>query len=154
MYKTLKISFALMFTAGVALIALISYQVINTPIATAQEGEAGEQAESTEENAGYTYTAQTGDSYTELARKAIQTYGIDNNLTISQAGIIFAETNLAQEADAGELAVGQEVTIDTELVKKWVDAAGQLSEDEQAAWDVYVPFVNFNTDSVGESQNN
>lgn len=151
MYKTIKISFALTFAAGAAIIALLAYQAVNTPMASAQDGEVGEQVGQPEEAADYTYTAQPGDTYTQIARKAIQTYGIDNNVNLTQAGIVFAETNLTQEAGAGELAIGQEVAIDGELVKKWVDAAGQLSEAEQAAWGVYVPLVNFNTDTVGQS---
>lgn len=151
MYKTLKISFALTLAAGAALIALLVYQAVNTPVVSAQEGEVGEQVGQPEEVANYTYTAQPGDTYTEIARKAIQTYGIENNVNLTQAGIVFAETNLTQEAGAGELAVGQEVTVEGDLAKKWVDAAGQLSEAEQKAWSVYVPFVNFNTDNVAES---
>lgn len=153
MYKTLKISLTSLLIAAAALTALFVYQAVNMPTASAQEGEAGEQAGQPEEIAGYTYTAQAGDTYTQVARKAIQTYGINNNLNLTQAGIVFAETNLTQEANAGELEVGQEVAVDGELVKKWADAAGQLSESEQAAWDVYVPFVNFNTDGVGENKN-
>ncbi|MEX2014839.1 MAG: hypothetical protein WD885_02795 [Candidatus Saccharimonadales bacterium] len=153
MYKTLKISLTSLLIAAAALTALFVYQAVNTPIVSAQESEAGEQAGQPEETANYTYTAQAGDTYTQVARKAIQTYGIDNNVNLTQAGIVFAETNLTQEADGGELEVGQEVAVDGELVKKWADAAGQLSESEQAAWDVYVPFVNFNTDGVGENKN-
>ncbi len=153
MQTILKISFALTFAAGAALIALLAYQAVNTPIASAQEGEVGEQVGQPEEAADYTYTAQVGDTYTQLARKAIQTYGIDNNVNLTQAGIVFAETNLTQEAGAGELAVEQEVTIEGDLVKKWVEAAGELSEAEQKAWDVYVPFVDFNTDNVGQKNN-
>lgn len=150
MYKTLKISLTSLLIATAAFIALFVYQSAILPEAAAQETEGSAQTEQSEEATGYTYTAQPGDTYTQVARKAIQTYGIENNLTISQAGIVFAETNLTQEAEAGGLAVGQEVKIDTEQVKKWVDAAGKLSEAEQAAWAVYVPFVDFNTDSVGE----
>lgn len=151
MYKTLKTSFGLLFAVGAAFIAVLAYQAVTSSLAMAQEGEVGEQVGQAEEALDYTYTAQAGDTYTQIARKAIQTYGIDNNVNLTPAGIVFAETSLTQEAGAGELEIGQEVTIDSELAKKWVDAAGQLSESEQEAWDYYVPFVDFNTDNVGEN---
>lgn len=151
MQKTIKTSFALMFAMSVALIAILAYQSVTSSVALAQENEVGEQVGQPEEAADYTYSAQTGDSYTEIARKAVQTYGIDKGVNLTPAGIIFAETNLTQESGVGEIEVGQEITLDGNTVKKWVDAAGKLSEAEQKAWDVYVPFVNFNTNGVGQS---
>ena len=150
MQKTLKISFALLFILAVTFAVLTAFQAVT--IATASAQEVGEvQEESAEEvSSDYTYVAQPGDTYTQIARKAIQTYGVNNNVNLTPAGIVFAETNLTQEAGSEELAEGQEVSIDGELVKKWVEAAEKLSEAEQTAWDVYVPFVNFNTDNVGQ----
>lgn len=150
MYKTIKISFASVLAVSVALFAVLAYQALTATRAVAQDA-ASDGQDAPAEQADYTYTAQQGDTYTQIARKAIQTYGIDNNVNISPAGIVFAETNLAKEANGGELNEGQEVKVDGDLVKKWADAAGKLSENEQKAWDVYVPFVNFNTDSVGQS---
>lgn len=156
MYKTLKISLTSLLIAATAFIALFAYQVITSSAAVAHEDETSGEHEHSEEqaegdNPGYTYSAQAGDTYTQIARKAIQTYGLENNLTLTPAEIIFAETNLTQEAGAEELAIGQEVSVSGELVKKWIDTAGQLSEAEQATWDVYVSFVDFNTDRVGEN---
>ncbi len=143
-----------MVVAGMALLAVLAYQAVaSLSVATAQEeqtAEVGDQVGQPEQS-GYVYEAQPGDTYTQIARKAIQTYGIDNGVNLTQAGIVFAETNLTQEAAAGDLAAGQEITVKGDLVKKWVEAAGKLSEAEQKAWDVYVPFVDFNTDKVGES---
>ena len=150
MYKTIKISLASVFAVSATLIAVLACQAFASTAAVAQEDGSDEQAAQTEQ-ADYTYKAQSGDTYTQIARKAIQTYGIDNNVNVSQAGIIFAETNLTQEANGGVLEVGQEVKVDGNLVKKWVEEAGKLSKAEQAAWDVYVPFVDFNTNSVGQS---
>ena len=150
MYKTLKISFALLFAAAAAFVALLAYQAVNPSVAAAQEAEVGSQVGQEEQASNYTYTAQPGDTYTQIARKAIQTYGIDNNVNLTPAEIVFAETSLTQEVSGGELEVGQEVTINSDLVKKWTDAAGKLSKAEQAAWNAYVPFVDFNTNAVGQ----
>lgn len=150
MQKTLKISFALLFILAVTFAVLTAFQTVT--IATVSAQESGEvQEESAEEvSSDYTYVAQPGDTYTQIARKAIQTYGVNDNVNLTPAGIVYAETNLTQEAGSEELAEGQEVSIDGELVKKWVEAAEKLSEAEQAAWDIYVPFVNFNTDNIGQ----
>lgn len=99
----------------------------------------------------YTYTAQTGDSYSVLARKAIQTYGIETQTNLSGAQIVFAETNLTQEAGSELLETGQTVTITKADVQKWVDKAKDLTDSQKAAWQYYVSFVDFNTDAFGES---
>lgn len=109
--------------------------------------------ESSNENSSsdFVYKAQTGDSYTKIARKAVQTYGINNNVNLSEAQIVFAETSITMAAGSPELEVGQEVKLSNDSVKKYVEAAQKLSKSEQAAWNVYVPYVDFNTNSVGEA---
>ena len=82
----------------------------------------------------YKYIAQSGDTYTQLARKAIQTYGIADNVKLSPAQIIFAETSLALEAGSVELNEGSATTLKKETVKKWVEAAQKLSDADQALW--------------------
>jgi hypothetical protein len=46
--------------------------------------------------AAYSYVAQSGDSYSLMARKAVQTYGLTSQTNLSQAQIIFAETSRTQ----------------------------------------------------------
>lgn len=99
----------------------------------------------------YQYVAQPGDSYTLMARKAIQTYGINNDVQLSLAEIIMAETHLVIEAGQPLLTVGQEVTISASAVEKWVENAQAMSPEQEADWQRYVPGVDFNTDSVGEA---
>lgn len=113
-----------------------------------------EQAEDQEQGDTYSYTAQAGDSYTVLARKAVQTHGLVNDVELSQAQIIFAETRLTQAANSPELAVGQAVEINESAVEDWVKAAQELSEEQEALWQQYVPGVDFNTDNNGEAQTN
>lgn len=124
------------------------------PAVEQQEEPAAEPAqESAQSESPYQYVTQPGDSYTLMARKAIQTYGIVNNVELSQAQILMAETHLTQEAGEPYLAVGQEVTIGEAAVEKWVEAAQELSEEKEAAWQHYVPLADFNTDDVGEPSN-
>ncbi len=97
----------------------------------------------------YTYTAQPGDTYSYIARKAVQTYGKKATVKLSQAQIVYAETNLTLQAGLPMLVADQKVEINESTVKQWVDKARTLSADEQAAWQYYVQFVDFNTDHVG-----
>ena len=99
----------------------------------------------------YSYVAQSGDSYTKMARKAVQTYGLKKKINLSPAGIIFAETNLTQAADSPELNLGQKVEFKESVIHQWVDKAQGLSDAKEAAWNYYVQFVNFDTKNVGET---
>ncbi len=96
-----------------------------------------------------TYTAQSGDSYTVLARKAVQAYSKDADTNVSRAQIVAAETFLTTDADSPMLEVGQKVTLDKSAVANAVKKAQALTSAELAAWQVYVPYVNFDTDNNG-----
>lgn len=96
-----------------------------------------------------TYTAQMGDSYTVLARKAVQAYAHDSGVTLKPAQIIAAETHLTVDADSPYLDYGQKVTLDKSVVSKAVADAQALSADELAAWEMYVPYVIFDTSLNG-----
>lgn len=100
----------------------------------------------------YTYTVQTGDSYSKLARKAIQTYGLKNKVDLSGSRIIFAETKLTQEAGSPGVNAGDKVDIKESTVKAWVEKAKDLSKEQAAKWDAYTVNVNFNTNNVGEAR--
>lgn len=112
------------------------------------EHEAGQTAE---ENT-YTYTAQAGDSYSLIARKAVQTYGAVHEVSLSQAQIVAAETKLTLAAHSPVLNQGQKVEIKESDIKREVEAAQALSEAHQAAWNRYAIHANFNTDHVGQAR--
>lgn len=117
----------------------------NSVVTQAQEGDNRDSATT------YSYVAQKGDSYSLIARKAVQTYGITNKVNLSEGQIIFAETNLTQEAGSPALAAGQKVEIKQETVKSWVEKAEKLSDTQKTAWSYYAQFANFNTNAVGQS---
>lgn len=120
---------------------------IGTPTAFAAEKES---ADKKTEAKNYSYTAQPGDSYSQMARKAVQTYSKTAKSNLNNAQIIFTETNLTIAAKSPELEIGQKVTISEATVKSWVEKAKKLSAADKSAWEVYVPYVDFNTDSVGK----
>ena len=117
---------------------------------TAQEATEHEAETKQTDTAVYTYVAQPGDSYTLMARKAIQTYGIKNKSKLSRAKIIAAETWLTQAAGSPALNLAEKVQIKESSVKDTVDKALKITAAEEAAWAVYVSGANFNTNAVGQ----
>lgn len=119
---------------------------------TAENAVEAETVQATTNNtSGYQYVAQAGDSYSVLARKAVQTYGLVNKVSLSLAQIVSAETKLTVAAGSPELSEGQSVTMDAAAVKAAVEAAQKISADEAAAWEAYVPYVDFNTNAYGQA---
>lgn len=98
----------------------------------------------------YNYVAQPGDTYSEMARKAVQTYGKKYNVKLSLGQILFAETNLTQQAGSPYLEVGQNVVVQEADAKNWIQKAQKLDASTVALWNAYVPGVDFNTNDVGE----
>ena len=139
------------FAAVAALTAVGLVVTAHGTKAVAQGNDKKSDQSSSQPSVVYSYTAQPGDSYTKMARKAVQTYGLTSKVNLTQAGIVFAETNLTRQAGSPELNQGQKVEIKQSDVKSWVDKAKDLTEDQQAAWNFYVPFVDFNTNNVGEA---
>lgn len=121
---------------------------------TQSEGEESQEGEQHDEQSSegetYNYVAQAGDNYTLVARKAVQTYGLVNDVALSKAQIVFAETMLTQAAGSPQLNEGQDVTVQVSDVHSWVDKAGELTDEQKAAWEAYTVGVDFNTNHVGE----
>lgn len=158
MQNTIKISISALLAsvAGFLLaVSIVSAQASALEGKEQADGQAMTHQETTATNQSaddsYTYKAQTGDSYSEMARKAVQTYGVNNSVNLSGAQIIYAETILTNEAKAADLNIGQEVKISKDAVKKQVEAAQKLTEAQQKAWNYYIQFVDFDTDHVGQA---
>lgn len=150
----LKLAIALGLIAAVPVAAQIDRQQV-----LAHDGENHETAqaeakpeEKPADTVVYSYVAQPGDSYTLIARKAVQTYGRKFDIRLTEAEIVYAETNLTREAGSPELNVGQKVSVDESKVKKWVEQTENLTKTDEAAWAEYAQFADFNTDNVGESK--
>jgi hypothetical protein len=151
--KNLKLVLLLAVLAAVPFVASAPASV------SAHEGEdhshdvaqaEGEKKES-EDAKEYHFTAQPGDSFAAIARKAVQIYGIDNKVNLSQAQIVFVETNLTLAAGSPLLTEGQDVHIAEADVKAWVEKAEDLTDAQESAWEAYTVGVNFDTRSVGEA---
>jgi len=101
----------------------------------------------------FEFTAQPGDSYSLMARKAVQINGFETSTSLTQAQIIYVETNLTKLASSPKLNLGEKISISKELVKQWSEKAKELTDAQQANWQVFANNANFNTDTVGESRN-
>lgn len=151
MSKLLKLSVLALFVA----VGAFAFVGMNPGVVAAQDQE--EQAEQTEDQAEetsanvYSYTAQPGDSYTKIARKAVQTFGIIKEVNLSQAQIIAAETYLTLGSGSPLLNAGDKVEVKEADVDAAVKKAQALTEAQQALWQRYVAGVNFNTDKVGQA---
>jgi len=149
----------LIATALLASIIALSLVAVTNVKTSAQEAmtetKTTEQQEesATEKPATYAYIAQPGDSYTKIVRKAIQTYGINKQVNLTEAGIIFAETTLTQTAGSPMLSIGQKVELKENDLVSASEKANNLTEAQQKAWSVYAKFVDFNTNNVGEVRN-
>lgn len=140
-------------------VALVTALVLASPASQPENAKAQaiQETEATEQEAAdagvtYEYVAQPGDSYSKIARKAVQTYGLKHDVSLSQAQILFAETNLTRAADSPFLNEGQQVAVAEATIGEWVERAEDISDEQKAAWQRYTAGVDFNTDNVGESR--
>lgn len=97
----------------------------------------------------YAYVAQPNDTYSQMARKAIQAFAKDNKIKLSNAQIIAAETNITQADGSPFLTVGQKIEVKQSTVKTWVEKAQKLTVAQESAWNNYTAGVNFDTSAVG-----
>ncbi len=138
------------YLAAVAVVMTIlmsgQAQAADKPAVKAEQ----QKQESKTDEAKYSYVAQAGDSYTQLVRKAVQTYGIQNKKDIGQARIVAIETKASEKAGWPLLAEGQKVTFKQSQIKTWVDEAMKMPANDVAAWQTYVQYVSFDTRSIGE----
>lgn len=143
----------LTFVTSVAFAVLVMVGVMAILPRTARaEGSTTSNSSSTTKEKTYTYVAQPNDTYSQMARKAIQTYGINNKVKLSQAEIIAAETSVTIAAGSPELVIGQTVVIKESAVKDAVTNAQKLTPAQESAWNVYVAGVNFDTSGVGQAK--
>ena len=151
MFKSIS-KYTAVFTVGLFAAVGVSLFVTPTSKAHAEEEKKVTQttAQETPKTSSYSYVAQAGDSYSKLARKAVQTYGLKNKVNLTQAQIIAAETSLTVAAGSPELNLGEKRAFSESDVKAAVEAAQKLPANQLAGWQTYVKYVNFNTNNVGQ----
>ena len=82
----------------------------------------------------YTYVVQEGDSYSIIARRAINEHG---GSSLSSAQKIAAEAKLVEQAGWPEVDAGQSVRIDSAALSQAISSARSMTADEQQMWQSY-----------------
>ena len=80
----------------------------------------------------HTFTATAGDSYTGLARQAVDEYADVHNLQLTDAERLDAEVALANDAGAPYLEIGQKVTIADSAVAAALPAQTETTDTDSA----------------------
>lgn len=144
----------LMLATVYAAVNVLAIGALAPVVVRAHEGEEETKkvaAAETKKEVVYSYVAQSGDSFSKLSRKAVQTYAIKNKIKLSNAKVIAAETWMTQANGSPKLALGEKVQVKEASVKTFVDRAQKLTTTQEAKWNVYTAGVNFNTNAVGQT---
>lgn len=132
------------------IIAGVAASMVVAGVGTSGEAYAAENADHASEKVTYTYVANAGDTYTQLVRKAVQTYGIKHDESVGVGRIVAIETRVSEQSGWPMLNEGQTVSFSEGLVKAWIDEAMKLSEADMVAWGTYAPYIDFDTRGIGE----
>lgn len=129
-------------------IAAVAASILLAGVSVSAEAHAAE--ENNRETRTYSYVANAGDSYTQLVRKAVQTYGIIHEVDLGEGRIVAIETIASERSGWPMLNEGQTVGFSENLVKSWIDEAMKLGDSDVAAWATYAPYIDFDTRHIGE----
>lgn len=100
----------------------------------------------------YDYVAKKSNNLTLLVRRSLQLYDESNDqITLSEAQIIYAETNIVRDLGSYGLDIGQMVSVPGELLAKYAQSSQSLSPSQIAAWDRYVRVAQFDLSNIQPS---
>jgi len=146
--KTLIISFGVL--TGLLLLAQtqVSAQTESSTTTTAEEETIIVDTTGDNEVAivpdSYLYIAQECDNMSILVRRSVTLYDEGNDsIELTQAQVIYIETNIVQEMGPRLLDVGENFEVTRSLIEKYVALSPGLSEAALTAWDGYVSAATF-----------
>lgn len=88
--------------------------------------------------ATYEFVAQSGNSMSVMARKAVQLYDKEAaDINLPEPCIVAAETKIVQSMGARWLNEGEKFVIDGNLVADQARQASGLTDEQKTAWSVY-----------------
>lgn len=100
----------------------------------------------------YGYTAKKSNNLTLLVRRSLQLHDEANEqVSLSEAQIVYAETNIVRELGAFAIDVGQEVTVPADLVAKYAASSQDLSASQLKAWERYAKVATFDLSQIEPS---
>lgn len=117
--------------------AMVAPETVS-PEVLAEQMESLPEGERTDE--GYVETAQAGDGLTHLARRAATRYLNENEAgyELTNEHRIYVEDYIKDNIGSRGLAIGEQVTVTTELVKEAVASAGNLTPQQLQNLSKYV----------------
>lgn len=102
----------------------------------------------------FEYVAIDCNNLTQLVRRSVQIFDAESDeVELSPAAIIFAETNIVQKMGSFQLDIGDKVSVPRDLVAQYAQMSAGLSEIQLAAWDRYAQNVNFELVEIAEPTN-
>jgi hypothetical protein len=97
----------------------------------------------------YQYVAVAGDNMSKLTRRSVDLYDqADDSIELTYAQVIFAETNIVQDAGPRLLDVGDSFEVPTSQIEKYIAEAPGLTEAQLAAWDGYAQNATFELEHI------
>lgn len=123
------------------------------PTVRAHEGEDHSQSETTESGADtaptYEYVTPRSCSLSLLARRSLQLHdSSSDDVKLSEAQIIYAETNLVRDLGGRWLEIGERVSIPADAVANYAEKSQSLNKAKIAAWQYYANQANFSISEI------
>jgi hypothetical protein len=98
----------------------------------------------TQTSRSYEFETPAGGSLSLLVRRAVQLYDQQNqDITLSPAQAIYAETNIVKALGERPLEVGEKVTVPGDRIEEFVKKSQDLSEAQTARWAVFAATADF-----------
>lgn len=124
--------------------------LIGTPVHAQEEQAPAQNEQKASQN--YDYVAKRSNNLTLLVRRSLQLYDESNGqISLSEAQIVYAETNIVRQLGSYGLNVGQEVNVPADLVAQFATSSQNLSEAQVAAWGRYARVASFDLSHIQPS---
>lgn len=125
-------------------VAFVFALLLVTPSPAHAEGQGQPDPSSQGTPTAYEYVSQRNNNLTLLVRRSLQLYDEGNDqISLSEAQIIYAETNIVQQLGSFQLDIGQAVGVPAELVAQYAQSSQSLSQAQLNAWTRYAARADF-----------
>lgn len=92
----------------------------------------------------YHFVVQPCDNMTKLVRRSVTLYDDGNDsVELSEAQVIFIETNIVQEMGPRLIDINENFEVDRNLIEKYISQIPGISDTAQAAWGGYAATATF-----------
>lgn len=142
-------SFSLPYKLIALLVALFLILAVANPAHAESINQSQVDAPQTSTPQTFEYIARRSNNLTLLVRRSLQLHDESNDqINLSEAQVIYAETNIVRQLGSFQLDVGQEVSVPIDLVKQFAQSSQSLTERETAAWNKYARRADFSLSDI------